>query len=107
MVFNLQHMAKEESVLNQALWKHYSDEEIIALNERLVKSIPPHEMQLSATWMIRSGKDNDLITWLKGIKNSAPAFAFQLLLSIVKNELPAHRSTAILNAVTEGAAIIA
>ncbi|MGN6618878.1 MAG: hypothetical protein ACTHJ5_17015 [Ilyomonas sp.] len=107
MVFNLKHMAKEESVLNQALWKHYTDEEIIALNERLVKSIPPHEMNMSAIWMIRSGNDNDLVTWLKGIKSSAPEFIFQSLLTTIKNELPAYRSTNIVNAVTEEAAVIA
>ena len=107
MVFNLQHMAKEESILNQALWKHYSDEEIIALNERLVKSIPPHEMHTNALWMIRSGNDNDLITWIKGIKKSAPQFVFQSLITIVKNELPAYRSTTIVGAVTDEVAVIA
>jgi len=34
MVFNLEHMAKEEILLNQALWKHYTDEQLVELNQK-------------------------------------------------------------------------
>ena len=36
MVFNLQHMAKEEIRINQALWKYYGDEQLIENNQGLI-----------------------------------------------------------------------
>jgi hypothetical protein len=87
LVFNLQHMAKEEHLLNQALWNHYTDEQIIEMGNKLVASIPPAEMQVVARWMIRGMSTTDAIGWLKGIRNSAPAVAFNNLMNMVQEEL--------------------
>ncbi len=54
LTFNLNYIAKEEWEINQALWKHYSDEELLQLNARLTASIPPEEKLISAKWMLRS-----------------------------------------------------
>jgi hypothetical protein len=91
MIFNLSHMAKEEVLLNQALWRHYSDEELLSLNEQLVASIPPPEIALSAKWMLRGINGPEAITWLKGIKKSAPGVVFESLWSVVEAELPESR----------------
>jgi hypothetical protein len=53
MSFNLVHMAKEESEINQVLWKHYSDQELLELNARLTANIPPDQKMISAKWMLR------------------------------------------------------
>src|ERR1700759_4882484 len=91
LVFNLQHMAKEEHLLNQALWKHYTDEQIMEMNNKLVASIPPQEMQNVARWMLRGVSTTDAIQWLKGVKHSAPAFVFNNLMHMVQEEFSETR----------------
>lgn len=101
MVFNLEHMAKEEIYINQALWKHYTDEQIIMLSQKLVASIPPAEKALSAKWMFRGTNNVEVINWLKSVKQSAPAFVFESMLSIAENELPENRWEKVQTAVME------
>src|SRR4051812_4300595 len=38
MVFNIEHMAKEEVEINRALWSIYTDEALVELNRRLTAS---------------------------------------------------------------------
>jgi hypothetical protein len=87
LVFNLEHMAKEETLLNHALWRHFTDDEIKAISQRLVASIPPDEMQVVARWMLRGISNTDAIGWLKEIKYTVPEFAFKGLLKIAQEEL--------------------
>jgi len=91
MVFNLEHMAKEEMLLTQALWKHYTDEQILALNQKIVASIPQEAMTFGSKWMMRGINDTDAINWLKGVKQNAPEFVFNSLMSTAEKELPAYR----------------
>src|SRR5687768_4428882 len=53
MIFNLEHMAKEETVLNKILWRYYSDAEIMAINQRIIASISPEEIAVISAWMMR------------------------------------------------------
>src|SRR5690242_17175717 len=84
MVFNLEHMAKEEVLINQALWNHYTDEQIMEISEKIVASIPQEELALASKWMIRGINNFDAVTWLKAIKKTAPAPAFKALMSLAE-----------------------
>lgn len=53
MSFNLDHMAKEETVLNERLWRFYSDAELRKLNQQIVAAIEPAEMAFTAAWMMK------------------------------------------------------
>jgi hypothetical protein len=101
MVFNIEHMAKEESEVNYALWEHYTDQEIIELNRKLISTIPPEEMKVTSTWMLRSINKEEATTWLKSVKHSAPAFVFQSLYELAENELPESIREEVLEAVLE------
>jgi len=103
LVFNLQHMAKEEHLLNQALWKHYTDEQIMEMNNKLVASIPPAEMQTVARWMLRGVSTTDAIHWLKSVKHSAPAFVFNNLMHMVQEEFNETRFSIIQESLEEAA----
>ena len=91
LVFNLQHMAKEEIVLNQALWQHYTDAELIQLNQTIVANILPEEKAVSAKWMMRGINKNEAINWLKMTKANAPEPEFWNLYSLTKRKLPVYR----------------
>jgi hypothetical protein len=85
--FNLYHMNREERLLNEALWSLYSDEEIRYMEARLVATIPPPIMALSAKWMSRGLNLEELTEWVKGVKSQAPRPVFDLLVSILRREL--------------------
>jgi hypothetical protein len=91
MVFNLEHMAKEEVLINQALWKHYTDEQLIAVSQKITASIPSQEVAVASKWMFRGINNYDAITWLKSVKQNAPAPAFEGLMRLAENELPEDR----------------
>lgn len=91
MAFNLSHMAREERILNIALWKHYTDVEIMDINNIIVANIPVAELQATSVLMIRSLNNEEIITLLKHVRSTAPEPAFQTLYMIASDELPLVR----------------
>ncbi len=105
MVFNLRHMAKEEQVINPLLWRYYSDGELHAITEKILKNVPPHEMAFFSRWMVRGMNNAEILGWLRGVKNSAPQPVFESLLSIAEEELHPHRWNLVQDCLTEGAMV--
>ena len=105
VVFNLQHMSKEEIVLNQALWEHYTDAELMQLNQTIVANIPPEEKAISSQWMMRGVNKVEAINWLKGMKQHAPEPDFWRVYALTKTELPVHRRVEVQEAILEREAI--
>jgi len=91
MVFNLEHMGKEEILINKVLWEHYTDEQLHGISQQIAASIPPEEMAYTSKWMIRSINNKEAIGWLSQIKAVAPAVVLQSLLTEAVNTLPAKR----------------
>jgi hypothetical protein len=106
MVFNIEHMAKEEVDINKTLWQHYTDLELMQLNARLAASIAPEEKAFSAKWMMRSINKSEAIAWLKVVKQSAPDSVFRSLFGLTETELPADIRAAVQDAVMEPAMAI-
>ena len=91
MLFNLEHMAKEEKVLNDLLWKYYTDEEIMKIDETIVKSLTPWSQQQGSTWMMRGLNNSEIIQWLQTLKHTAPQAIYKELYNLAEQELPSHR----------------
>ena len=104
-VFNLRHMAKEEDVINQILWRYYTDAELHGITQKIISSIPPDEMALFCKWMVRGMNNNEISGWLKGIKASAPKPVCGAMLSLAESELPSHRWSIVQDSLTEGAMV--
>ncbi len=102
MIFNLEHMAKEETVLNKILWRYYSDAEIIAIYQRIGASILPEEMAVTSAWMMRGMSNAEISGWLKEVEKKAPGPVFTRLFSIAEKELPDDRFRKLLENLTEG-----
>ena len=85
--FNLYHMNKEENKLNAALWENYSDQDIQAIQQKILSSISPELMALDGKWIMRGINDAELKGWLKQVKNTAPDKAFRQLISLGEKEL--------------------
>ncbi len=91
MVFNLEHMKKEEDILNKLLWRYYSDEELMALTGTIVASLPPEKMAMASKWMMRGLANDEISGWLGEVKMTAPVFVYQSLYALAATELPEHR----------------
>ncbi len=105
MSFNLDHMAKEETVLNERLWRFYSDAELRKLNQQIVAAIEPAEMAFTAAWMMKGMNNAEITGWLKTIQKDAPEAVFSALFTIAEKELPYERFRKILEDLTEGAMV--
>ena len=101
MVFNLEHMAKEEIEINRVIWAHYSDQEILDLSERITASIPPEQKMQAAKWMLRSINKAEAISWLQAAKQTSPAFVFEALLDIANTEMPEYIRSEVMEAIME------
>ncbi|MBG9374957.1 hemerythrin domain-containing protein [Panacibacter sp. DH6] len=91
MVFNLQHMSKEEMLINPVLWKYFTDEQVGGINAQIASNIAPEEMMQMAAWMIKSISLKETITWLTGVKANAPVFVFESLLQLAEKHVPAGK----------------
>ena len=88
---NLEHMAVEESTNNALLWSLYGDEELAALHDRLLASIGPDEMALTARWMAQSLSPQELAGLFTDMRAKAPPAAFEVLYDIALAHLDEPR----------------
>jgi hypothetical protein len=103
MVFNLEHMAKEEDIINKALWRHYNDTQLQQLTQKIVATVPPPVMAVFSKWMLRGLSNNEISSWLKEIKNNAPDFVFNAMMDKAGEELTPVRWDKIQQSISEGA----
>ncbi|HEU4607225.1 MAG TPA: hemerythrin domain-containing protein [Chitinophagaceae bacterium] len=103
MVFNLEHMAKEEKILNRALWKYYSDAEIMAINKKIVMALPAEQLVNGNVWMMRGLNDAELAAWMKAVQRSEAAPMLPGLLELAEKQLNQKRFEKLSSRLTEGA----
>lgn len=77
---NFQHMQLEETVHNASLWAHYRDEELAALHDRLLASVPPVEQLRVLRWMIPALNPAERAELVGGMKAGMPPEALLGLL---------------------------
>jgi hypothetical protein len=102
IVFNLEHMTKEETVLNEILWRYYSDAEIEAISNRITRSSRHDEATITTAWMMRGLSNSEISKWLKAVETTTPGPVFAQLFSIAEKELPQDRFRQVLEIFTEG-----
>lgn len=73
---SLEHMAEEESALTLALWEHFSDEEILAMEAALQATLAPHELAFYLGWMAQGMNASETIALLAGARPHLPPEAF-------------------------------
>lgn len=104
MLFNLEHMAKEETVLNKFLWRYYTDDQLHQMTQQIIAHIPPEMMARYSRVMMRGLSNNEIIAWLKQVHGNAPAFAFDALMVTAEKELHHQRWQRVRGFVEEEAA---
>ena len=81
---NFEHMQHEETHMNAALWATHSDDEIIAIEQRIIASHQPQEMMLAMRWMLPHLSPDERSAMLGGMRATAPADAFAGILGVIR-----------------------
>ena len=81
---NFEHMEHEETQHNAVLWATHSDEEIRALEHRIVSALAPQQMQMAMRWMLPHMNPAERAAMLAGMRQSAPPAVFDDVLGQVR-----------------------
>lgn len=103
MIFNIEHMMKEEEVLNPLLWRYYSDKDLLEMTQRIVTNIAHDKLERYNKWMMRGLNNAEITKWLKDVERHAPERVFQELFQTAERELSQKRFREVLESLTEGA----
>jgi len=86
---NLAHMDDEETVHNAALWASYRDEELLQVHRAILSSIAPDEMAQTLNWLLPALNNDERTALLGGLRDAAPATAFDGALQVARRRLVA------------------
>jgi len=87
---NFQHMHVEETENHATFVECFSDEEVIALSDRLVASLTPEEKATAMRWMLPFANAAERAGVLVNVRDTAPPPAFEALLALVRPHLSAR-----------------
>lgn len=84
---NFEHMHYEETEHNAVLWAHYTDDELLALERRLIAAIPPEVMMGLLHWMLPAVAAPERLAMFTDMRAHAPGEAFQAVVSLARARL--------------------
>lgn len=84
---NFEHMEVEERHNNAVLWAGYRDDQIIAIEQRLIASLPPPVLDQCLHWMLPYATPGQRLGLLTAIRAGAPAEVFGGLLERLRTQL--------------------
>ena len=85
----LGHLDREEAELEQALWDHFTDQELADIDHQIIGSVPPERMAVLVPVICNSWNASELTATLAGMKQGAPPDAFAGMLKMVEQATPA------------------
>lgn len=105
LAFNLKHMARQEEILNDLLWRNFSDEQIHLIGARIVENVSPQINHVSSLWMLRGMNVNDISNWLKQVNRNETSELFNTLLATAENEMETERYNRLVASLSEAVMI--
>jgi len=93
--YYLTHLSGEEARLIPAMWKHYSDEQLVAMRANVQRNIPPEVMAVWMRWVLPSLNVNELTGMFIGLKMGAPAPVLEHMSQLAEKSLDEHRWAAV------------
>jgi hypothetical protein len=91
IAFNLKHMAKEELVINEILWRYFSDNEILQIQNRIVASTQPWHQDFFSKWMLRGINNAEATSWLLAVERTAPPIVYHTLFNKARQQFTNSR----------------
>lgn len=102
IAFSLYHMNMEEQVLNDILWRHYTDRELIEFECKMLTIAPTELLEIKGRWIMKGISNPEIINWLSSIKDTAPQQVFQSYLKLAEELLPAEVWERVKSALADG-----
>ncbi|HEV7331031.1 MAG TPA: hemerythrin domain-containing protein [Flavisolibacter sp.] len=103
LAFNVEHMKKEETIVNACLWRYFTDEELLNKVREISASIPPDQNRHFVYWMLKGMATHEIINWYNEIKLAAPPPVFQFFCDLAETALSEKKWSQIKEALQEGA----
>ena len=87
----LQHMNKEETVINELLWSNYTDKQLVALEVEMLKQSTPEACTWYTGKILKELSNTEIIIWVNGIAEHASSTIIEKLISTTQRVLPIDR----------------
>ena len=87
----LQHMNKEETVVNELLWSNYTDKQLAALEVDMLKQSTPDACTWYTGKILKELSNTEILIWINGIAEHASADLIEKLINTTQRVLPVDR----------------
>ncbi|TMI94231.1 MAG: hypothetical protein E6H08_09365 [Bacteroidetes bacterium] len=87
----LQHMNKEETVINEILWSNYSDTELVGMEVEIMKQSAASDCAWYTGKILKVLSNREILMWVDIIKEHASPFMLKKLISTARIVLPIDR----------------
>ena len=87
----LQHMNKEETVINEILWSNYSDRQLVAMEVEMMKQSTSSDCSWYTGKILKELSNREILMWVDLIKEHASPFMLKKLISTARIVLPIDR----------------
>lgn len=95
MAYYLRHMNHEEETALPAMWRAFSDDQLLAMRAAVLKSIEPVRYAEWLGWMLPALNDPELIGMFRGMKSGSPPDVVRDVSRIAEKALAADRWDAV------------
>ena len=93
--YYLTHLNGEEATIVPAMWKHFTDEQLVAMRTNIERNTPPERYAEWMRWILPSLNLNELTGMFMGLKKGAPAPVFENMARIAEKALGEDRWAAL------------
>jgi len=87
----LQHMNKEETVINEILWSNYSDTQLVGMEVEIMKQATSSDCTWYTGKILKVLSNREILMWVNIIKEHASPFMLKKLISTARIVLPIDR----------------
>jgi hypothetical protein len=87
----VQHIKKEETVLNELLWQNFSDCELLELEVKIINHFVPEENEWFNNQVMKCLNDNEIARWIDHVLSFGNAYDADLLMETTRSALPESR----------------
>ena len=87
----LQHMNKEETVINELLWSNYTDSQLVAMEVEMMKQSTPDDCTWYTGKILKGLSNPEIVVWINGIAEHASSNIIEKLISTTRRVLPIDR----------------
>lgn len=87
----LQHMSKEETVINELLWANYTDRQLVGMEVEMMKRAKSSDCTWYTGKILKELSNREILVWVDSIKEHASPFMIKKLITTARVVLPIDR----------------